>query len=121
MLFAGINVVSIAVPDLTAARAFYATTLELGEPVYDLSEAGWIEFATGGPGNLAIVSEEASTPGQSTTVVLNVADCRAVWRLLRERDVRCEEPVDFPGFVTFCSAYDPFGNRLQFCSPLPAE
>jgi predicted enzyme related to lactoylglutathione lyase len=51
--------------------------------------------------------------------VLDVDDCRAAWQALRERGVRCDDPVDFPGFVTFCSFYDPFGNQLQMCSPLP--
>jgi catechol 2,3-dioxygenase-like lactoylglutathione lyase family enzyme len=114
VLFSGINVVSIVVPDLAAAREFYGSTLGLGEPLYDLPAAGWIEFGTGGAGNLALTLAE---PGQQapagTTVVLNVADCRAAWRILRERG--------FPGFVTFCSFYDPFGNRLQMCSPLPEE
>lgn len=120
MLFSGVNVVSISVPDLTAAREFYGSVLGLGEPLYDLPEAGWIEFATGGPGNLAVTtSGDGSAPSEATTVVLNVADCREAWRALRDRGVRCDDPVDFPGFVTFCSFYDPFGNRLQMCSPLP--
>ena len=59
-------------------------------------------------------------PSEGITAVLNVADCREAWRIPRERGVRCDDRVDFPGFVTFCSFYDPFGNRLQMCSPLPA-
>ena len=52
-LFQGINVVSIPVPDLDKARAFYRDVLGLGEPVYDLPEMGWIEFKTGSAaGNL---------------------------------------------------------------------
>lgn len=47
-LFHGINVVSIAVPNLARAREFYAGVLGLGTPIYDLPEAGWIEFGTGG-------------------------------------------------------------------------
>jgi hypothetical protein len=39
----------------------------------------------------------------------------------RARGVRCDDPVVFPGYVTYCSFYDPFGNRLQMCSPPPAE
>ena len=120
MLFSGINVVSIAVPDLAAAKDFYGNVLELGEPVYDLPEAGWIEFATGGSGNLAITgTDEDRQAGQGITPVLEVRDCREAYRTLCERGVRCDEPQDFPGFVTFCSFYDPFGNRLQMCSPRP--
>jgi hypothetical protein len=46
-LFQGINVVSIAVGDLDAGREFYANVLCFGPPLYDLPEAGWIEFSTG--------------------------------------------------------------------------
>lgn len=117
-LFSGINVVSISVPDLDKARAFYRDTLGLGEPVYDLPDAGWIEFATGGPGNISVTKAGgAFTPSTSTTVVLNVEDCFKAVEILRERGVDCEEPQVFPGFVTFASFHDPFGNRLQMCSP----
>jgi predicted enzyme related to lactoylglutathione lyase len=118
-LFRGINVVSISVPDLDAARAFYRDVLGLGTPVYDLPEAGWIEFESGGTaGNVAVTSAEAGwTPGTGTTIVLNVEDCHQACAELRQRGVRCEDPVVFPGYVTFCSFYDPFGNRLQMCSP----
>jgi predicted enzyme related to lactoylglutathione lyase len=122
-LFTGINVVSIAVPDLDAARDFYRDVLGLGAPEYDLPEAGWIEFHTGAPGgNLAVTASEPGwAPSTGTTVVLNTADCFAACAELRARGVRCDDPVVFPGYVTFCSFYDPFGNRLQMCSPAPAE
>ena len=116
--FQGINVVSISVPDLDRARDFYGEVLGLGEPVYDLPDAGWIEFSTGSPGgNLSVtIAEPGWSAAQGTTVVLNVADCRAAVEQLRSRGVRCDDPVDFPGFVTFASFYDPFGNRLQMDS-----
>jgi predicted enzyme related to lactoylglutathione lyase len=119
--FQGINVVSISVTDLDQAREFYRDTLGMGEPLYDLAEAGWIEFSTGGPaGNLSVTRAGAGwTPSFGTTVVLNVADCHAAVAELRSRGVACEEPQVFPGFVTFASFYDPFGNRLQMCSPAP--
>ncbi len=117
-LFRGINVVSISVPDLPRARAFYRDVLGLGEPVYDLPDAGWIEFATGGGGNLALTTAAADwTPAEGTTVVLDTEDCDAAYAALRARGVRCDDPVVFPGFVTYCSFYDPFGNRLQMCGP----
>ncbi len=122
-LFQGINVVSIAVPDLDRAREFYGVTLGLGDPVFDLPEAGWIEFETGsGAGNLAVtLADGDSKPGTGTTVVLNTADCAAACVELRARGVQCDDPVVFPGYVTFSSFYDPFGNRLQMCSPAPEE
>jgi predicted enzyme related to lactoylglutathione lyase len=117
----GINVVSISVPDLDAARAFYRDALGLGEPVYDLPEAGWVEFATGGgSGNLAVVTAEPNwSPSTGTTVVLDVDDVEAACADLRARGVECGEPQVFPGFVTFADVLDPFGNRLQVCSPAP--
>ena len=118
-LFTGINVVSICVTDLDRAREFYRDTLELGAPVYDLPEAGWIEFSTGSPsGNLSVtLAEPGWQPSSGTTVVLNVDDCQSAVTELRRRGVRCDEAVVFPGYVTFASFYDPFGNRLQMCSP----
>jgi len=120
-LFRGINVVSISVTDLDEARRFYGEVLGLGAPVYDLPEAGWIELSTGGAsGNLSVTIAPADwKPSFSTTVVLNVDDCQAACVELRRRGVRCDEPQVFPGFVTFASFYDPFGNRLQMCSPAP--
>jgi predicted enzyme related to lactoylglutathione lyase len=121
-LFRGINVVSIAVPDLEAARAFYRDVLGLGAPVYDLPDAGWVEFRTCGGGNLALTTAPPHwAPDRGTTVVLDTADCDAACAALRARGVRCDDPVVFPGFVTYCSFYDPFGNRLQMCSPAPPE
>jgi predicted enzyme related to lactoylglutathione lyase len=117
-MFKGVNVISIAVPDLGAARRFYGETLGLGAPVYDLPEAGWIEFPTGAEGaNLSVTTADADAPASArVTVVLNVDDCAAAVAVLRARGVRCDDPQTFPGFVTFASFYDPFGNRLQMCS-----
>lgn len=120
-LFHGINVVSISVTDLGQGRAFYGEVLGLGAPLYDLPEAGWIEFSTGGSGgNLSIVPAEPGwQPSTGTTIVFDVEDCHAVVAELRRQGVRCEDPQVFPGFVTYASFYDPFGNRLQICSPAP--
>jgi predicted enzyme related to lactoylglutathione lyase len=122
-VFKGINVVSISVSDLDQARQFYRDVLSLGEPIYDLPEAGWIEFGSGSPsGNIAVTKAESNwNPSTGTTVVFNVEDCNAACTELRRRGVHCEDPVVFPGYVTFCSFYDPFGNRLQMCSPAPSE
>lgn len=122
-LFQGINVVSISVPDLDRARAFYGEVLGLGAPLFDLPDAGWIEFATGSAaGNLAVTTAGPGwAPSAGTTIVLNTPDCAATCAELRARGVRCDDPVVFPGYVTYCSFYDPFGNRLQMCSPPPGE
>jgi predicted enzyme related to lactoylglutathione lyase len=122
-LLKGINVVSISVTDLDQAREFYRDVLGLGEPIYDLPDAGWIEFGSGSPsGNIAVTKTEPHwQPNTGTTVVLNVEDCHAACTELRRRGVHGEDQVVFPGYVTFCSFYDPFENRLQMCSPAPAK
>lgn len=122
-LFHGINVVSIAVPDLPGAREFYADVLGLGTPVYDLPDVGWIEFETGAPsGNLALTNApEGWVASPGVTVVLNVEDCHQACAALRSKGVRCEDPVVFPGYVTYATFFDPYGNQLQMCSPAPPE
>ena len=118
-MFQGINVVSIPVSDLTLAKTFYGEVLELGEPVYDLPDAGWIEFGSGGDGgNIAVTTADAEQAGKlGVTIVFNVPDCAAAVAQLRSRGVRCDDPVTFPGFVVFANFYDPFGNRLQIAGP----
>jgi predicted enzyme related to lactoylglutathione lyase len=120
-LFLGINVISVSVADLDQARSFYRDTLGLGEPLYDLPDVGWIEFSTGSEnGNLSVSQAEPGwRPSTGTTLVLNVEDCHAAVAELRGRGVTCDDPQVFPGYVTFASFYDPFGNRLQMCSPAP--
>ena len=119
-MFQGINVVSISVTDMDAGRTFYRDVLEFGEPAYDLPDAGWVEFTTGGAGNISLVPAPAGwTPSMATTIVLNVADCHEAVAALRAKGATCGEPQIFPGFVTFADVYDPFGNRLQMCSPAP--
>lgn len=122
-IFEGINVVSISVTDLDRARTFYGEVLGLGSPLFDLPEAGWVEFSAGGEsGNISVTKADSSwRPSTGTTLVLNVPDCHAAVDELRRRGVKCEDPQVFPGFVTFASFSDPFGNRLQMCSPAPKE
>lgn len=122
-LLRGINVVSISVPDLDQARTFYADVLGLGKPVFDLPEAGWIEFSSvSDSGNISVtLAQEGWTPSSGTTIVFNVEDCHLAVEELRSRGVKCDDSITFPGFVTFASFYDPFGNRLQICSPAPTK
>jgi predicted enzyme related to lactoylglutathione lyase len=117
-LFNGINVVSISVIDLDRARKFYGEVLGSAEPLYDLPDAGWIEFAIGGGrGNLSVISAETDwKPSMGTTLILDVEDCHSAVTELRSRGVKCDDPQTFPGFVTVASFYDPYGNSLQMCS-----
>ena len=81
-VFQGINVVSIAVPDLDKGREFYRDILELGPPLFDLPDTGWIEFATGSPcGNLSLTRAETgwtppSTPPSCSTRTIVTAPSR---------------------------------------------
>ena len=120
-IFKGINVVSISVPDLNKARHFYGDILGLGEPIYDLPDSGWIEFSSGSmSGNIAVTqAADDWKPNTGTTIVFNVDGCNSACAQLRQRGVRCDDPILFPGYVTYCSFYDPFENRLQMCSPAP--
>ncbi|HYG64511.1 MAG TPA: VOC family protein [Thermoanaerobaculia bacterium] len=122
-LFQGINVVSLSVPDLDAAREFYGQVLGLGAPLYDMPEIGWVEFSGGAAaGNIAVTTNEpAQPPSTRTTVVFNTRDCYESCAELRRRGVQCEEPVAVPGVITYCTFYDPFGNRLQMCSDPPED
>lgn len=117
-LFTGINVVSIEVPDLEGARRFYGGVLELGEPSYDLSHLGWIEWPfPDKPTGLSVTQVGPDwRPHHNVTVVLDVDDCYRMREVLLAKGVRCDEPVQVPGVVTYCSFYDPFGNRLQMVS-----
>lgn len=118
-MFKGINVVAITVPDLDRARAFYGEVLGLGPPLFDVPEIGWIEFGTGGGGNISVTLPEdgaAFAPSHHTTVVLNVDDCATAVTSLRARGVECGDPVDVPGMVVYAHVFDPFGNRLQIAS-----
>lgn len=120
-LFNGINVVSITVTDLVRAREFYSDTLGLGQPWFDDENLDWIEWGErDGNGNIAVtVVSVGTSPGGGTTPVLNTADCDALYAELRRRGVRCEAPVVVPGLLTYCTFYDPNGNRLQAISDPP--
>ena len=54
-------------------------------------------------------------------MALDTPDCHAPCAALRASGARCDDPVAFPGFVTYCGFFDPIGNRLQMCGPPRAE
>ena len=117
-LLKGINVVSIPVTDLDKGRDFYGKVLELGEPVIDLPDMGWIEFKFGNEsGHISLTkADEGWQPGGGITIVMTTPDCYATSKTLCDRGVRCDEPIVIPHMVTYFNFYDPFGNRLQACT-----
>ncbi|MBA3867654.1 MAG: VOC family protein [Anaerolineae bacterium] len=121
-LLQGINVVSISVPDLDKGRDFYSKVLEFGEPIFDLPDAGWIEFKLGtNAGHISLTkAEDGWQPSSGITIVIDTEDCYATCKALRERGVKCDDPIGIPNMVTYFNFYDPFGNRLQGCSAPPA-
>ena len=122
-LLKGINVVSIAVTDLNKGRDFYRDILELGEPVIDLPDAGWIEFKfPAQTGHVSLTNaEDGWHPNNSITIVIDVDDCYEACKALRTKGVKCDDPIGIPNMVTYFNFYDPFGNRLQGCSAPPAQ
>ena len=122
-LIGAVSVVSLTVRDLDASRHFYAETLGLGEPWFEDHAMGWVEWGKdGAKGNLAITtSREGAQPGGGTTPVLDTEDCQALVAVLRDRGVRCEDPVAVDGLLTYCTFYDLDGNRLQALSGPPAK
>ena len=122
-LLKGINVVSISVTDMDKGRDFYRNVLELGDPVIDMPDMGWIEFKfPAQTGHISLTkAEEGWKPGDSITIVMDTADCYATCKTLRERGVKCDDPVGIPNMVTYFNFYDPFGNRLQGRSAPPAQ
>jgi len=122
-LLKGINVVSISVTDLDKARDFYRNVLELGDPVIDLPDVGWIEFKFGAnSGHISLTTaEQGWKPNNGITIVMDTQDCYATAKTLRDRGVKCDEPVVIPNMVTYVSFYDPFGNRLQACTEPKAQ
>lgn len=122
-LLKGLNVVSLTVTDLARARDFYSNVLGLGQPWFDDESLGWIEWGERGKnGNIAVtLARDDSRPGGGITPVFNTDDCRVLLAELRRRGVRCEESVDVPGLLTYCTFYDPDGNRLQAISDPPGS
>ncbi len=120
-LLGSVSVVSLSVRDLGRARRFYGEILGLGEPWFDDEALGWIEWGERGrDGNLAVTPAHAETqPGGGTTPVLHTEDCHTLYAELQRRGVRCEPPVEVPGLLTYCTFYDPDGNRLQALSGPP--
>ena len=122
-LFKGINVVSYNVTHWEAAKKFYQDTLGLGPAAVLIDEVGWMEFGAEHEAHLAINRWNGPDPvpprDGGATVVFTVDNASKVVAELRQRGVKCEDPVTIPGMVTYATFYDPEGNRLQMAESVP--
>ena len=118
-LLKGLNTVSVAVTNWAQAKAFYHDTL--GLPIsLDVEEAGWCEFGENGRTTFAIsLWRDATPPIRGGTIpVFAVDDCARTVADLRQRGVKCADPVTYPGMVIYADVYDPEGNLFQIAQSL---
>ncbi len=119
-LLKGLSTVSVPVMDWAKAKAFYHDTL--GLPIlYDVGEeVGWCEFGAAGQTTFAIsLWRDATPPVRGGTIaVFAVDDCVKTVAELRQRGVKCADPVTYPGMVIYADIFDPEGNLLQVAQSL---
>ena len=114
----GAEVIPVSVTDLPRAIEFYRDVLELFPPRgYPLTEE-WREFEMG-RGTLALTPVTSEwKPDADTAIAIDMWDADVTWATLRERGVRCDDPVVSPKFSMY-AFYDPFGNRFEMYRPAP--
>ncbi|MEW6181280.1 MAG: VOC family protein [Chloroflexota bacterium] len=118
-IFENINVVYVYVRDWERAKQFYADVLQW--PVaYQDDTIGWVEYGAEGQTHFAISrwDDPQSLPpqGLGATITFTVEDAEQATRLLRQKGVVCDEPINIPGVVLYGTFYDPEGNRFQMAS-----
>jgi predicted enzyme related to lactoylglutathione lyase len=111
--------IGVPVPDLSEARAWYATligreveTIEPVEGVVELrvAEGAWLQL-------FVPEGEHAPSP---TVLRLATSDIDAEDRRLRAAGIELGEIVRVPGVVAFAELADPFGNRVGLYQVLAA-
>ncbi|MBW4716798.1 VOC family protein [Saccharothrix obliqua] len=100
------------------ARAFYVAALGLTEvpkpPVLAARGGLWVR---GGRLEVHLGVEDDFRPARKAHPGILVADLDALVARLAEHGVEVTWDGDFPGYRR-CYAADPFGNRLEFLTPL---
>lgn len=109
--FQGLRTAIYPVPDMEAAKEWYATTFGV-QPYYD--EPFYIGFNIGGYELGLIPAEGSSKPGESGAVVYwGVPDANAGLHYLLYRGAREREEVqDVGSGIRLGTVYDPWGNVL---------
>jgi predicted enzyme related to lactoylglutathione lyase len=117
-----INLVSIPITKAgwEKSKAFYRETLGLRE-TFVADEFGWAQYGWEGGAELALNRWDEGTPARKggPIVVFTVDDAQAAIAALRQRGVKCEDPVGIPGMVTYATFYDAEDNQLQVAGPPP--
>ena len=119
-LLKGLSVVSVPVTDWAKAKAFYHDTLGLPIAFDGGEEVGWCEFGEAGKTTFAIsLWRDATPPPRGGAIpVFAVDDCARAVAELRQRGVKCADPVTYPGMVIYADVYDLEGNLLQIAQSL---
>jgi catechol 2,3-dioxygenase-like lactoylglutathione lyase family enzyme len=116
----GLHHVQIAMPagHEAEARAFYAGLVglaEISKPPHQAARGGcWFRL---GDRELHLGVDPAFRPSTKAHVALLVADLAATRRQLEAAGVATREDEPLPGYARFY-ADDPFGNRLEFLTPV---
>lgn len=121
-LLKNINLVSLPITPAgwEQAKAFYRDTLGLRE-TYVADEFGWAQYGWEGGAEVALNRWTEGTPARrgGPIIVFTVDDAHAVIAELRQRGVKCDDPIGIPGMVTYATFYDVEDNQLQVAGPPP--
>lgn len=107
----GLRTVLYRVPDIAAAKAWYAAVLER-EPYFD--EPFYVGFNVGGFELGLDPDDDGGQPGPGGTVAYwGVADARAAVARLRGMDIEIATDInDVGGGILIASIRDPWGNEF---------
>lgn len=114
-MFSRLDTVILRVRDLAAARAWYATTLDL-HAVYEDAAQGLAVLGLHGGTSVTLWAHPAEDPipASSTFPIFAVADSRAAHAQLGARGVAVEPVIEAEG-VSFFRFRDLDGNPLEAC------
>lgn len=112
MTLTGIHHVSILVPDMSAAVAWYRDTLGLSEvvrPSNFVTPVRWFEL---GDQQIHLIPSEEPDAISPRHLAIHVDDCQAAKKELTSRGVAIQETVPIAGADRFFIA-DPAGNNIE--------
>lgn len=117
----GLSHVTVHVPDLDEALAWYTETLGFVERADEAFDGGrWLTVAPAADSPVEMVlmePDDGARVGQGTTWVLTTADCRATHETLRERGVTFHSPPEAVPWGVSAVFADPYGNPYNLLEP----